>query len=103
MDTLSNLKASIPVEIPIYDFRKHQRSDVTKKMNPGDVVILEGILIFHDSRLRDQMNMKIFVDTDADVRLARRIRRDTVERGRDVQVQCKSFLEFLKKDAAARD
>ncbi|KAL6960523.1 Uridine kinase-like protein 5, partial [Sarracenia purpurea var. burkii] len=53
-------------------------------VNPSDVIILEGILVLHDPRVRDLMNMKIFVDTDSDVRLARRIQCDTVERGRNI-------------------
>ncbi|KAL8553260.1 hypothetical protein ACS0TY_001792 [Phlomoides rotata] len=73
---------SVHVHVPIYDFKTHQRSsDSFRQVNASDVIILEGILVFHDQRVRNLMNMKIFVDTDADVRLARRIRRDTVERG----------------------
>ncbi|KAG2241993.1 hypothetical protein Bca52824_096166 [Brassica carinata] len=78
---INTLKSGQPYQIPIYDFKTHQRkSDAFRQVNACDVIILEGILVFHDSRVRDLMNMKIFVDTDADVRLARRIRRDTVER-----------------------
>ncbi|KHN10811.1 Uridine kinase-like protein 2, chloroplastic [Glycine soja] len=81
------------VHVPIYDFKKHQRSsDSFRQVNASDVIILEGILVFHDQRVRDLMNMKIFVDADADVRLARRIRRDTVERGRDIN----SVLEQIR-------
>ncbi|KAK6154502.1 hypothetical protein DH2020_008750 [Rehmannia glutinosa] len=76
---LEKLKHGQAVDIPKYDFKSY-KNDV----NPSDVIILEGILIFHDPRVRDSMNMKIFVDTDSDVRLARRIRRDTVEKSRDI-------------------
>lgn len=55
------------------------------QVNPSDVIILEGILVLHDERVRDLMNIKIFVDLDSDVRLGRRIKRDTVERGRNIQ------------------
>ncbi|XP_020531167.1 uridine kinase-like protein 4 isoform X2 [Amborella trichopoda] len=80
------LKHGHAVDIPNYNFRTHQSHKAsTRKVNPSDVIILEGILLFHDPRVRDLMNMKIFVDTDADVRLARRIRRDTVEKGRDIR------------------
>ncbi|KAG6741610.1 hypothetical protein POTOM_054884 [Populus tomentosa] len=66
------------------------------KVNASDVIILEGILVFHDQRVRNLMNMKIFVDTDADVRLARRIRRDTVERGRDINSVLEQYAKFVK-------
>ncbi|XP_022852914.1 uridine kinase-like protein 5, partial [Olea europaea var. sylvestris] len=82
METLSNGRA---VSIPNYDFKRHQKIDHFRMVNPADVIILEGILVLHDSRVRDLMNMKIFVDTDSDVRLARRIQRDTVERGRNIE------------------
>ncbi|XP_068645119.1 uridine/cytidine kinase UKL1, chloroplastic isoform X2 [Aristolochia californica] len=85
LDCIEKLKSGESYNVPIYDFKEHRRSsDSFRKVNVSDVIILEGILVFHDSRIRNLMNMKIFVDTDADVRLARRIRRDTVERGRDI-------------------
>ncbi|PPR97765.1 hypothetical protein GOBAR_AA22901 [Gossypium barbadense] len=65
-------------------------------VNPSDVIILEGILIFHDPRVRELMNMKIFVDTDADVRLARRIRRDTVGKSRDIGAVLDQYSKFVK-------
>ena len=61
-----------PVDVPIYDFRTHQRSAETRRVPPADVVIIEGILVLHMPEVRDMLNMKIFVDTDDDVRLARR-------------------------------
>ncbi|XXG78548.1 hypothetical protein AAC387_Pa08g2476 [Persea americana] len=85
VECIGKLKCGHSVNVPIYDFKNHRRcSESFRKVNASDVIILEGILVFHDQRVRNLMNMKIFVDTDADVRLARRIRRDTVERGRDV-------------------
>ncbi|XLS90061.1 hypothetical protein HN51_066069, partial [Arachis hypogaea] len=66
------------------------------KVNASNVIILEGILVFHDQDVRDLMNMKIFVDTDADVRLARRIRRDKVERGRDINSVLEQYAKFVK-------
>ncbi|XP_010436027.1 PREDICTED: uridine kinase-like protein 1, chloroplastic [Camelina sativa] len=91
------LKSGLPYQVPIYDFKIHQRrSDTFRQVNASDVIILEGILIFHDSRVRNLMNMKIFVDTDADVRLARRIRRDTAERGRDVISVLEQYAKFVK-------
>ncbi|XLR44438.1 hypothetical protein S83_029098 [Arachis hypogaea] len=67
-----------------------------REVNASDVIILEGILVFHDQDVRDLMNMKIFVNTDADVRLARRIRRDTVERGRDINSVLEQYAKFVK-------
>uniref|UniRef100_A0A162AKT1 uridine/cytidine kinase n=1 Tax=Daucus carota subsp. sativus TaxID=79200 RepID=A0A162AKT1_DAUCS len=85
LECVEKLKLGQSVHVPIYDFKIHRKSeDSFRQVNVSDVIILEGILVFHDQRVRNLMNMKIFVDTDADVRLARRIRRDTVERGRDV-------------------
>ncbi|KAK2992877.1 hypothetical protein RJ640_028119 [Escallonia rubra] len=78
LECVEELKSGHPVHVPIYDFKKHRRcSESFRQVNASDVIILEGILVFHDQRVRNLMNMKIFVDTDADVRLARRIRRDT--------------------------
>lgn len=61
-----------PVEVPIYDFSRHQRSTETRRVEPADVVIVEGILVLHMDDVREMLNMKIYVDTDDDVRLARR-------------------------------
>nr|PNR47882.1 hypothetical protein PHYPA_012355 [Physcomitrium patens] len=97
LECLETLKANQPINIPEYDFKRHQRcTDKFRKVNASDVIILEGILIFHDVRVREFMNMKIFVDTDADVRLARRIRRDTLERGRDVNGVIEQYGKFVK-------
>jgi len=97
LDCISKLNQGESVHIPIYDFKRHRQcSDAFRKVNPSDVIILEGILVFHDPRVREMMNMKIFVDTDADVRLARRIRRDTVERGRDVNSVLEQYAKFVK-------
>ncbi|XP_072971635.1 uridine/cytidine kinase UKL1, chloroplastic-like isoform X5 [Typha angustifolia] len=93
LECMGKLKAGQSVNVPIYDFKSHKRcSDSFRKVNASDVIILEGILVFHDQRVRDLMDMKIFVDADADVRLTRRIRRDTVERGRDID----SVLEQIR-------
>ncbi|KAG0557709.1 hypothetical protein M758_11G146800 [Ceratodon purpureus] len=97
LECLGSLKANQPFQIPVYDFKRHQRCcDRFRKVNASDVVIVEGILVFHDARVRELMNMKIFVDTDADVRLARRIRRDTLERGRDVNSVIEQYAKFVK-------
>ncbi|KMZ61907.1 Uridine kinase [Zostera marina] len=97
LECFGKLKQGRSVNVPIYDFKNHQRcSESYRKVNASDVIILEGILVFHDSQVRDMMDMKIFVDTDADVRLARRITRDTVERGRDVNSVLEQYAKFVK-------
>uniref|UniRef100_A0A2N9GYZ0 uridine/cytidine kinase n=1 Tax=Fagus sylvatica TaxID=28930 RepID=A0A2N9GYZ0_FAGSY len=88
---LEKLRHGQAVDIPNYDFKSYKNN-----VNPSDVILLEGILIFHDQRVRDLMNMKIFVDTDADVRLARRIRRDTVEKNRDIGTVLDQYSKFVK-------
>ncbi|KAG5529997.1 hypothetical protein RHGRI_030386 [Rhododendron griersonianum] len=90
---LSTIGVHVPLE---KDILMAGNNFLDTKVNPSDVIILEGILIFHDPRVRDLMNMKIFVDTDADVRLARRIRRDTVEKGRDINTVLDQYSKFVK-------
>ncbi|PHU04083.1 Uridine kinase-like protein 2, chloroplastic [Capsicum chinense] len=94
---MEKLKHGQAVDVPKYDFKSY-KNDVfpLRRVNPSDVIILEGILIFHDPRVRDLMSMKIFVDTDADVRLARRIRRDTVEKNRDIATVLDQYSKFVK-------
>ncbi|MBA0663902.1 hypothetical protein Goklo_003982, partial [Gossypium klotzschianum] len=97
LDCIEKLKDGQSVLVPIYDFKRHQRSsDSFRQVNASDLIILEGILVFHDQCVRNLMNMKIFVDTDANVRLAHRIRRDTVERGRDVSSVIEQYAKFVK-------
>ncbi len=82
---LSALRAGRAVDVPIYDFTTHCRRRETRRVEPAPVIIVEGILVFVDAALRDQMDIKIFVDTDPDIRLMRRIRRDLEQRGRSFQ------------------
>ncbi|KAJ6949292.1 uridine kinase-like protein 1 [Populus alba x Populus x berolinensis] len=97
LDCIQKLRGGQSYHVPIYDFKNHRRSSESfRQVNASDVIILEGILVFHDQRVRNLMNMKIFVDTDADVRLARRIRRDTVERGRDINSVLEQYAKFVK-------
>jgi uridine kinase len=79
---LRELRAGRGVDVPIYDFATHTRRYETRRVEPARVVIVEGILVFAEPELRDQLDIKIFVDTDADIRLMRRIRRDLEQRGR---------------------
>ena len=82
---IQQLKAGRPVDIPIYDYKKHTRSDKTFRQDPQDVIIVEGILVLEDERLRELMDIKLFVDTDDDIRIIRRIKRDMMERGRSLE------------------
>ena len=81
---LKKLKAGEPVELPIYDFKTHTRLPSTTRVEPKPIVIVEGILIFAEPRLLEQMDIKVFVDTPDDIRFIRRLGRDIAERGRNL-------------------
>ena len=85
VEDLRRLRAGEAVRCPVYDYSIHNRTDETVEVRPTKVVIAEGILIFADPQLREQMDIKIFVDTDADTRILRRILRDVKERGRTLE------------------
>ena len=82
---LRDLREGRVVDVPAYDFANHTRRAETRRVGPAPVIIVEGILVFTDAALREQMDVKIFVDTDPDIRLMRRIRRDLEQRGRTFQ------------------
>ena len=82
---LGELRAGRAVDVPIYDFASHTRRAETHRVEPASVIVVEGILVFVEAALREQMDIKIFVDTDPDIRLMRRIRRDLEQRGRSFQ------------------
>ncbi|MCK4654769.1 MAG: uridine kinase [Candidatus Cloacimonetes bacterium] len=90
------LKKNVPVEIPIYDFKTHTRTSKTVLKKPSKIIILEGILLFENEKLRNLMDIKIFVDTDADIRILRRIERDMNERGRDLDSIIKQYRETVQ-------
>lgn len=94
--TLKRLKRGKRVEVPCYNFVTHSREKRTKIMYGANVIICEGILLFAHSHLLDLMDMKIFIDTDSDVRLSRRLRRDITERGRDLEGVLKQYNKFVK-------
>jgi uridine kinase len=81
---LESLRSGLAIEHPVYDFSSHLRSIETVRIEPGRVVMVEGILVLSDAALRAELDLKIFVDTDPDLRLARRLERDIAERGRSV-------------------
>ena len=90
------LKNGIPVERPVYSFVDHTRLQQTIPVVPAKVLIVEGILIFDSKALRDLMDIKVFVDTDADLRLARRILRDVAERGRTMESVINQYISTVK-------
>jgi uridine kinase len=90
------LRAGQPVELPIYDFARHARRTDTTPVRPGAVIIVEGILIFADQALRSLMDVKVFVDTDDDVRFIRRLQRDVAERGRTTESVIDQYLSTVK-------
>ncbi len=93
---LEQLRRGYPIECPVYDFTIHNRSDETVRLIPRKVIIVEGILIFENEALRNLMDIKIFVDTDADVRLCRRIKRDVTKRGRSLESVLAQYQETVK-------
>jgi len=93
---LKALKAGESIECPVYDFSAHNRSEKTMTVQAAPVIILEGILIFAEERIRRNMDMKIFVDTEADVRILRRITRDVSDRGRDLESVITQYLTTVK-------
>ena len=93
---LELLKAGKTIECPTYDYSRHNRARETMRIEPGRVILLEGILVLFDSRIRDLLDIKVFVDADADERILRRILRDTKERGRDVENIVDQYLTTVK-------
>ena len=104
VEHLRLLLAGKPAEIPIYDFTVHTRTDCTRHVEPEPIILLEGILIFVDRALREMMDVRIFVDTDADIRFIRRLRRDMEQRGRSLDSVIRQYeatvrpmhLEFVE-------
>lgn len=96
VDHLRQLKAGQAIECPIYDYTTYSRMTETTRIEPRKVILVEGILIFENKSLCSQMDIKIFVDTDADVRLIRRIRRDVAKRGRSLESVLNQYLATVK-------
>ena len=93
---LDRLRKGEAIDCPVYDFTQHNRSDETIRLVPKKVIIVEGILIFENQPLRDLMDVRIFVDTDSDVRLCRRIARDVAERGRSLESVLRQYQDTVK-------
>ena len=96
VEHLRRLRAGESVECPVYDYSIHDRTDQTVRIEPTGVIIVEGILIYTDPRLCELLDLKIFVDTDADVRILRRIERDVEERGRSLKSVINQYLTTVK-------
>jgi len=93
---LKALKAGRSVEVPVYDFTTHARTAQTLRVEPHRVILLEGILIFSDETLRELMDVRIYVDTDADIRFIRRLQRDIAERGRTMESVIHQYLATVR-------
>ena len=93
---LLQLRQGQAIDCPVYDFAQHNRSNETVRIEPKQVIIVEGILIFENEALRDLMDIRIFVDTDADVRLCRRIKRDVNKRGRSLESVLEQYQTTVK-------
>jgi len=93
---LAALKAGHAVEVPVYDFVRHRRTPRTRRVEPQPVILVEGILIYVEASLRELLDFKIYVDTDADIRLIRRLGRDMSERGRTVETVLRQYMETVR-------
>lgn len=96
IEHVKQLQAWQPVEIPVYDFATDSRTNQTSHIDPHPIILVEGILIFAEPDLRDLLDFKIFVDTDADIRFIRRLKRDIIERGRTVDSVIGQYLRTVR-------
>lgn len=96
LEHLAALKRGEAIELPIYDFVRHRRTGETRRIEPKPVILVEGILLFVDARLRSLLDFKVYVDTDSDVRLVRRIQRDMSERGRGVGDILRQYMTTVR-------
>jgi len=96
IEHLKQLKAGQAIDMPVYDFTTHSRTAQTRRLGPNRVILLEGILIFADEDLRGLMDVKIYVDTDADIRFIRRLERDIAERGRTMESVIHQYLATVR-------
>ena len=91
-----DLKAGLPVERPVYDFKTHTRRVETVRIEPRDTLIVEGILVLELDEIRSQMDVKLYVETDDDLRFIRRLRRDVSERGRTVESVIEQYMDTVR-------
>ncbi len=95
-DHLAALANGASVPVPIYDYTEHNRSDRVRTVSPAKIIVVDGILVLYDRTLRERFDLKIFVDTAADIRLIRRLSRDVAERGRTPQFVIDQYLETVR-------
>lgn len=97
VEHLKELKAGRAIDCPVYDYSLHNRSDEVIRIEPKPVILVEGILLLADERIRDLLDIKIYVEADADERILRRVSRDVEERGRDLNGIIKQYLTTVKQ------
>jgi len=95
-DHLAALSAGATVPVPVYDFTIHDRSNDVRMVRPASIVVVEGILVLWEAQLRDRFDLKVYVDTDDDLRLIRRLRRDVAERGRTIDNIIEQYLDTVR-------
>lgn len=93
---LQQLKNNQAIEKPIYDFTLHTRSSQTERVEPREVILLEGIFVLAEEKIRNMCDILVYVDTDSDIRLMRRLKRDMQERGRSLDSICQQYLETVR-------
>jgi uridine kinase len=93
---INQLRSYQPIDLPIYDFKTHSRTNQTIRIEPHPLILVEGILIFVEARMRQLFDAKIFVDTDADIRFIRRLQRDILERGRTTESVVQQYLATVR-------
>lgn len=96
IEHIDQLLAYQPIDIPVYDFKEHTRAKEVITVHPKNVIIIEGILVLEDERLRERMDIKLFVDTAADVRIIRRLMRDIKDRGRTIDSVVEQYLTIVR-------
>lgn len=96
LEHLALLQAGRAVDKPTYDFARHTRADATVRLEPRDVILVDGILLFADARIRALIDIKVFVDVDDDIRFIRRLERDVNERGRSVSGVIRQYLDTVR-------
>lgn len=96
IEHLTELRAGRSVDVPVYDFASHRRADRRERIDPAGIIVVDGMLILWDARLRALMDIKVFVDTDADIRLIRRLQRDIQERGRSAESVIEQYTRTVR-------
>ena len=96
VENLTDLKAGRPIMMPQYDFVHHCRMDEMVRVEPAKLIIIDGLMIFYDKRIRDLLDLKLYVDTPPDIRFIRRLKRDIAERGRTVESVIEQYTEVVR-------